>query len=284
MNRLYLLLLLLPVCVFAQERVTVKGRIVNAQGDPVEYVQVGIPSQGIGTISSLDGRFSVEVPAETLEFHHVSYQTGYYLVSGPAEDVLIVLEESELAPAVFIAGDTKEKYLLRAGVRIPQAVGDFHLPGGTVKGNELGSVARARKPFLIKDIRFSLLSNHIPGCVASINIYRIEENPESFINILHKPIYVDVPVSDEKQDFDIQPEEPVLLEPGKYFISFALVDCDMDAVRKLEEIPESERDPLAMHLIVPMYFKSSYERFQALGKLIHFPVNIGLEVKGMEYQ
>ena len=283
-NHIALALLLLPVCLSAQERVSVKGRIVNEQGEAVEYVQVGIPKNSIGTISSADGRFEIKVPADTLEFHHVSYQVGYYPVSGPEEDVLIVLKESELPPAVTIGGDTKEKYLLRAGVKIPKSSGDFYYPGGVTKGYELGSVARARKPFLVKDIQFSIHENHIPGCVGAINIYRIEGEPETFTNILHKPIYVNIPMSGEMQNFDIRPEESILLEPGRYFISFALIDCDMEAVRQLEETPESERDPFAMHLYVPMYFKSSYQRFYALGKLIHFPVNIGISVKGLEYQ
>ena len=145
-------------------------------------------------------------------------------------------------------------------------------------------MAKARKPFLVKDIRFTIQANHIPGCVAAVNIYRIEDNPEKFVNVLHKPIYVNVALSQETREYNIQPEEIILLEPGRYFISFALVDCDMDAVRKLEETPESERDRYAMHLYVPMYFKSSYQRFYALGKMISFPVNIGMEVKGLEYQ
>lgn len=275
---------LLPFSLAAQERVSVKGRIVNGQGEAVEYVQVGIPKCGIGTISSADGRFEIDVPADTLEFHHVSYQAGFYPVSGPADDVLVVLKESELMPAVFFGGDTKEKYLLRAGMKIPQGVADFYYPGSIAKGSELGSVARARKPFWVKDILFSIHSNHIPGCVAAINIYRIEGDPEEFINILHKPIYVHVALSDDMQDFDIQPDESIILEPGRYFISFALVDCDGDAVRQLEESPESGRDSFAMHLYLPLYFKSSYQRFYALGKLVYYPVNIGISVKGLEFQ
>ena len=146
--------------------------------------------------------------------------------------------------------------------------GDFYRPDGVSKGYELGSVAKTRKPFLVKNVLFSILSNHIPGCVVAINIYRIEREPEEFVNILHKPIYVHVPLSDGKQDFDVEPEESILLEPGRYFISFALVDCD----------------PSAMHLLVPLYFKSSYQRFSPLSELTPFPVNIGIAVKGLEYQ
>ena len=153
-----------------------------------------------------------------------------------------------------------------------------------LSGRELGSVAQAKKPFLVRDILLTVRSNHIPGCVASINIYRIEGKKESFVNVLHKPIYFDVAVSNDPQDFDIQPAETILLEPGKYFIAFQIVATDDEAVRKILETPESERDPMALHMLTALYFKSSYERYSALGKMMYIPVNIGIAVSGLEYQ
>ena len=282
--RLLLALAVFPVMLSAQERVTVRGRIVDEKGEAVEYVQVGIPRLGIGTISTVDGRFEIAVPADTLEFHHVSYQTGYYPVSSPDNDLVIVLQDSELPPAVFIGGETKEKYLLRPGTRFVGAQGGFDARDGIDKGKEVGSVAKARKPFLIKDILFTIMGNRIPGCVVSINIYRIEGEPKEFINILHRPSYADVAVSDGRQDFDIRPEESILLEPGSYYISFSLVDCDMDAVRRFQETPESERHPTDMQLYTNIYFKSSYYRESSLATLEYIPVNIGVAVKGLEYQ
>ena len=282
--RLLLALAVFPVMLSAQERVTVRGRIVDEKGEAVEYVHVGIPKLGIGTVSTVDGRFEINVPGDTLEFHHVSYQTGYYPVSSPDNDLVIVLQDSELPPAVFIGGETKEKYLLRPGTRFVGAQGGFDARDGIDKGKEVGSVAKARKPFLIKDILFTIMGNRIPGCVVSINIYRIEGEPKEFINILHRPIYADVAVSDGRQDFDIRPEESILLEPGSYYISFSLVDCDMDAVRRFQETPESERHPTDMQLYTNIYFKSSYYRESSLATLEYIPVNIGVAVKGLEYQ
>ena len=282
--KLLLALAVFPAMLSAQERVTVRGRVVNGQGESIEYVQLGMPGSGIGTISTADGRFEIEVPSDTLEFHHVSYQPGYYPVSGPADDVVIVLKDSELPPAVFIGGNTKEKYLLRPGTRFPGAAGGFDARDGINKGTEVGSVAKLRKPFLIKDILFTITGNRIPGCVVSIYIYRIEGEPREFINILHRPIYADVAVSDGIQDFDIQPEESLLLEPGSYYISFSLVDCDMDAVRRYQETPESERTPTDMQLYTNIYFKSSYYRESSLAELKYVPINIGISVKGLEYQ
>lgn len=284
-KRWLLALLLVPISVFGQDEVTVKGRIVNRQGEAVEYVQVGIPKLHRGTISTEDGRFEISVPRDTLSFFHVSYQTGSYVVAGPADDVVIVMEENELPPAVFIGGDTKEKYLVRPGVKISERIGgaDFYRPGGGGKGSELGCIAKVRKPFLIQDIQFTILNNHIPGCVASINVYRIEEDTETFVNVLHKPMYCHIVESDTPRDYDIQPEETLLLEPGKYFIALQIVATDEEAVQRILATPETERNPRALHMATALYFKSSYERYSAMGKMIRIPVNIGMMVTGLEY-
>lgn len=276
--------LLVPFSLPAQERVSVKGRIVNEQGEAVEYVQVGIPGQGIGVISSADGRFEISVPADTLEFHHVSYQVGRYPVSGPEKDVLIVLKDSELPPAVAIGGEAKEKYLLHPGIKIKESLAGMGFDMSTGgRGSELGSVATARKPFLVRKISFSILENYIPGCIAAINIHRIEGEPETFTNVLHKPIYFRIPESRKTQFFDIEPEETILLEPGRYFIAFQIVDCDDEAVRRIKEAP-GKRDPKALHLYTAMYLKDSYQRHSALAAPEPLPINIGVSVKGLEYQ
>ena len=284
--KLAIALSLLPVLLSAQEHVTVKGRIINEQGEAVEYVQLGVPKLQIGSISAADGRFEIDMPCDTLEFFHVSYQPAAYPVTGPDDDVIIVLHGRELPPAVSIGGNTKEKYLIHPGVKINERIGgaDFYRPGGGGKGAELGCIAKVRKPFLIKDIQFTILDNHIPGCVASVNVYRIEGDPEPFINVLHKPIYVNIIESDSRQDYSVQPDENILLEPGKYFVAIQIVATDDEAVHRILETPESERHPRALHMSTALYFKSSYERYSAMGKMMKIPVNIGVAVKGLEYQ
>ena len=282
--RLLLSLLFLPFCLSAQELFTVKGRFVNDAGMPVEYVHVGMPARQIGIVSSVDGRFEIEVPADTLEFHHVSYQTVGFAVTGPDDDVVIVLHQNELPPAVAIGGDTREKFLVRPGTGVLGGVIDFYQPASGIIGGELGSIAKAKKPFLVQDIMFTIQDNYIPGCVASINIYSIEGNPETFVNVLHRPIYVDIAMSDTPQSFDIKPDELILLEPGKYFIGFQIISADEEAIRQHQAKPESERDLCFLHMYAPLYMKSSYHRVSVLGALKPISVNIGMAVKGLEYQ
>ena len=284
--KIALAFLLLPALLSAQERFNVKGRIINEQGEAVEYVQIGIPKREIGTISTADGLFEIEVPHDTLEFFHVSYQPASYYVTGASDDVTIVLHEQELQPAVFIGGNTKEKYLVRPGSNVLKNIGvvSFALRSETPLGRELGSVANAKKPFLVKDILLSVHSNHIPGCIASINIYRIEGKKETFVNVLHKPIYFDIAVTNEPQSFDIQPEDTILLDPGRYFISFQIVGYDEHAFRDYLAKPEEERKVWEMTMDFRIFLKSSYLREVALGKMEHFPINIGIAVKGLEFE
>ena len=278
-------ILLFPALLSAQERVTVKGRIVNEKGEAVEYVQVGMPKYQIGTVSTADGRFEMSVPTDTLDFFHVSYQASRLPVTGPVDDAVIVLHEQELAPAVSIGGNTKEKYLLRAGKNLLKNMGviSISIEDGNFTGKELGSVAQTKKPFLVQDISLSVHDNQIPGCIASINIYRIEGPEESFVNVLHKPIYFEVAVSDAPRKYDIHPEEPLLLEPGRYFIAFQIVGCDETALQAFLAKPMEERVH-EMFINFYIYLKSSYFRESALGEMKHYSVNIGISVKGLEYQ
>ena len=284
--KLAIALSLLPALLSAQEHVTVKGRIINEQGDAVEYVQLGVPKLQIGSISAADGCFEIDMPCDTLEFFHVSYQRAAYPVTGPADDVVIVLHEQELPPAIFIGGDTKEKYLLKPGTGLLKSVGIIttSMRSGHPSGREIGSVAQTKKPFLVKNILLTVRSNHIPGCVASINIYRIEGKKESFVNVLHKPIYFDVGVSNDPQDYDIRPEETLLLEPGKYFIAFQIVGCNNEALQAFLAKTQEERKIWEMSMDFNIYLKSSYVREVALGKMEYLPVNIGVAVKGLEYR
>ncbi len=283
---LFLVLAFIPTLLWAQDRVSIKGRIINEQGESVEYVQIGVPKFQIGTISTADGRFEIEVPRDTLDFFHVSYQPASFPVTGPADNVVIVLHSQELPPAVSIGGNTKEKYLVRPGTSVLKKIGavSTDLVGEHPVGREVGSVAQTRRPFLVKNIQLTVRSNHIPGCVASINIYSIDEKKESFVNVLHKPIYFDVAVSDRPQDFDIRPEETILLDPGRYFIAFQIVGRDEDSMQAYLAKPEEERKPWEMTMDFNIYLKSSYIREAALGRMEHFPVNIGVAVKGLEYQ
>ena len=75
-----------------------------------------------------------------------------------------------------------------------------------------------------------------------------------------------------------------MLEPGKYFIAFQIVGCNKEALEAYLAKPEKDRLINEMKMTTAIYLKSSYLRENALGKMQHIPINIGIAVKGLEYQ
>ena len=194
-----------------------------------------------------------------------------------------VYYHKELPPAVVIGGKTKEKVLVRPGSKVADGhgLGAFSLRSEEELERELGSFVQVKKPFLVKDIKLCINENTIPGCVAAINIYRMEE---SMVNVLQKPIHFDVAVSDSPQSFKLHPNETLLLEPGRYFIAFQIVDCDRPAFQRFLAKPSEDQDYWEFSMYFTLHLKSSYTRETALGDLKSSPFNMGIAVKGLEYQ
>ena len=106
--------LLLPVVAFAQEKVSVKGRIINKRGEAVEYVQVGVPKLHVGTISTADERFE---PGK--------YFVAFQIVSIDKEAAR-TLPESERSP---FAMHLYTPLHLKSSYRRDAALGEFkHVP------------------------------------------------------------------------------------------------------------------------------------------------------------
>lgn len=277
--------LLICQALSAQEAAdTLRGRIVNGNGDPVEYVHIGIPSQKLGTISTRDGQFELVVPRSksgTVEFHHVSYQTYYLPADRFSKNLTIALSEQELTPALVYSGKVREKYLIKRGLAIlsdkVSAAGVFLPPKEWNetkehgKSGELGSVANVKHHFRVEEIAFPMLDNSIPDCVVSFSIYKVSDHDSVFENVLSKPIYVRIPLSKSSQLVTVHPGEDIVLEPGRYFFGVQVVDYDRNAY--------DGKNGLTCRL----YFQGSYYRETPVAKMERYPVNIGLSVKGKEF-
>lgn len=269
----------------------IKGHIISTEGTPVEYVAAGIPGTGIGTVSSRDGEFVLTVPADkadTLEFHHVSYNTGYAAPDAwiGKDSITVILSPAELAEAVVLGGTAKEKTLVDKGARFPAAYGCFR-PDNIGTGREIGSIVKVKRPFLIQRFSFKVASCSLKNTEISLNVYKIDGN--DFMNILTAPVYIDIRCSSRPVDYDIDAEEHIMLEPGEYFISLAVLDCSDENRKDWEEHHDltGREYTEAMYrneLLFPLYFKSSYVRNVALGQFSRTGFNIGMTVSGLEFQ
>ena len=191
---------------------------------------------------------------------------------------VMVYAQEQLPPAVVIGKNTKEKYLVRPGAKVlgNGALGAFLLRGEQDFKREIGSYTQVKKPFLVKDIKLSIHENTIPGCIAAINIYQFGGKKE--------PLFFNVAVSDKPKDYHIRPEEPLVLEPGEYYIAFQIAGCDKEALKEFLTKPEKERGYDEMALYFVLHLKKSYGRDTPLDEMEHCPFNMGVAVKGQEYK
>ena len=87
-----------------QGRITAKGVILDAQGEPVIGASVFEKgNQGNGVVANVDGTFSISVPAgATLVFSSIGYTTQE--VAASANMRVVMSEDSEMLEDVVVVG------------------------------------------------------------------------------------------------------------------------------------------------------------------------------------
>ena len=153
-------------------------------------------------------------------------------------------------------------------------------------GKEIGSLVKARHPFLVKAICFTIEENRMEGCKASLRIYRMDSE-DNIMNIVTMPIYQDIPKATEQTTFSIAPEESIVLDPGEYYISFCLTEISQEIMDRWAESESwSDEKRFDMYRLdrvyFPLYLKSSFTRERSDYPLTKWGANIGIEVMGIE--
>ena len=199
---------------------------------------------------------------------------GGYLLDG--EDSF-----EELDAAVVTDAKRRDKNLDGKGMRFPGGA-MMMIPESV--GKEIGSIVEVKNPFLVKSICFTVDENRMEGCKASIRIYRITDEG-NLDNIVTMPISQDIPKAEKKTTFSIVPQESIELEPGEYYISFALTEisetiADKWANAKTWDAKERYANQLEDSMFFPVYVKSSYSRENSDSPLTKWKYNIGMTVIG----
>ena len=274
MKKTLLLALLTIVAATAlpRQRTTISGKVVDTDGNAVEYATVGIPGKRTGTLTGTDGVFTLDITDaddDTLHITHVSYENARIPVNSLQREgeVCIRLDAKELAEAVIYPGKRKSARLAGRGTRLPGAV--TKMTAGNI-GNEIGSIVESKRLFEVQEIEFNVTHCSLKDARFSINIYKADSTECHFSNTLCKPIYVDIPTVNGKQKINVTVDERITLEAGRYFVSVMLVDYSKHAN--------------AGHILFPLYLKNSYIRNGIMDEIESIPVNLGLTVKGVEYR
>ena len=106
-----------PVAQAVQQSRTVKGQVVDEMGEPMIGVTVRVKGTGKGTITDLDGRFTIQAEANaTLEISFVGYKTQTFKASKTSYQLKMELDNTGLDEVVVIGYGTQKKRDLTGAV------------------------------------------------------------------------------------------------------------------------------------------------------------------------
>ena len=274
MKKLLFAMSLLAATSTTAQEVTIKGRILTEEGTAVEYATIGIPGTKNGTLSGIDGEFELTLPQgcnDTIAVSHVSYgdvKLPAALYRNNGEALIVTMQPRELQELTVYNGKRKKAKLAGRGMRFAGAVTAWT---AEKTGYEIGSIIDVKHAFEVEEFVFSTIRNSVENARLSVNIYSIDETESSFINVMHHPVYVNIPISDKKSEHVITANESISLFPGRYYVALKFVDGKKQTTKDGK-------------ILFPLYLKSSYIRNGATDTPEKIPVNMGLMIKGYEYR
>src|SRR5574344_499874 len=161
-----LLLILTMGCVFpmsAQNR-TVSGKVLDTQQEPLAGVTIHIDGTSKGTITTVDGTFSLEIPSQNviLNFTYVGYLPQKIKVNKSQKDITVYMQEDAvmLDEAVVIGYGTQKKVNL---------TGAISTVGGKTLGNRISHSVTNMLQGAVAGLNITT-SSGVPGKSPSINV------------------------------------------------------------------------------------------------------------------
>ncbi len=114
---LLFLLCLLPLGALAQS--TVKGTVNDEAGEPVIGASVKVVGTNAGTVTDLNGNFSVTAPSNgQLEFSYVGYKTQKVQIGGKSNISVVLVEDAQSLDDVVVIGYGVQKKKLVTGATV----------------------------------------------------------------------------------------------------------------------------------------------------------------------
>ena len=89
---------------------TVTGTVTDAKGEPIIGASVVVKGTSIGTVTDLDGKFSLNVPeGSTIEISYIGYTTQSFKISSKNNYSIKLPEDTESLDEVVVVGYSTQK-------------------------------------------------------------------------------------------------------------------------------------------------------------------------------
>lgn len=191
---------------------TISGKIIDANNkQELPYINIGIVGKGIGTVSDINGKFTIHlsdsINSETLKFSCIGYKSQSYIVREFIKKmnnnyILISLE-----PNTF----TLSQIVVKPKILKTKVLGNKNNNKSAMAGfksndlgSEMGTIMKIKKaPTHIENINFNIAKNEIQNLKFRVNIYSMKNGqPDSIL--LKEPIYVTTSITSGTLSVDMK--------------------------------------------------------------------------------
>lgn len=208
----------------------VEGVVTDAEtGQTLPYVNIGIPAQGIGTVSDESGFYTLYIPADKM-----AYQIRFSMVGYAAHQVLISsLQEADVR--LYDVALSPQTTLLNEVVvtdgswevsRVGNKTKSKRFVSGFTSnklGNEMAQFVQVKKncPTKVQSFWVSIAENTLESVILRLNLYSVHEGfPHE--NMLTTPILIEVPNTPQVVSVDLTPYE--IYVEDSFFISLEWIE------------------------------------------------------------
>ena len=213
-------------------------KIVNSEGTAIEYVNIGIVGTHKGLISDENGVFSLQKLApnstDSIYFSHISYKKAIFLAKDIQDKIVLEKADIQLPEATIKIKTPKIQTLKSKGIpTIVTIESNFQTDGDESDGivTEIGDFITLSKDAMLTEFELSVAKNTYKKAIFRVELYQSNKEHTVFTPLTEKPIYVEVPYSQEKQH--IQQKIAVFAPKGVLWIGVRWVDAEGEKDAKL---------------------------------------------------
>ena len=217
-----LLALSLLICskIFSQ---SISGTLKDATThNPIAFANIGVKNGNTGTVSDIEGRFSLDLSllnvGDTLTISMIGYEPLNLgiesIMHGRDKEFFIKQKTYNLSEVIIRPKEYKERILGVSG-RFKRILAGFE---HNRLGYEMGILMKVKKKAKIKKLNLKIAQCSYDTIFYRVNIYRVK-GKMNFENILREPIYIELPKSLVKEEIIVNLESKNIWVEGDFLVT-----------------------------------------------------------------
>ena len=244
-----------------KSQIKLKGTVIDASSSsPIEFVNIGFPKKGVGTVSSEKGEFVLIVPdslkSDSIVFSHISYKTKKIKLEENLSVITLTEAKKDLSEVIILPNKIKSKWINK-GISIPVSSMLSNL------GEEVGIPLDFKKEALLRQVKVKVKSCSYDSVIVRVNLYNLKEGIVGDL-ISTEPLYTTIFKNKKSQEYILDFVESIKISDGSILLS-------MECVAYHGEVDSK--------IVFPTNAGTGYSRSISLGDFEKIPFNTGLSLK-----